>query len=182
MNRTHTRTLATLALLCAMEIILARFCVIWITNSIKITFEAIPILMAGILFGPAAGAVVGAVSDILGAGLLSGLGWLPVLTVTPTLLGLLAGLLRPIVWKNLSLPRLLPSLSPVLCWAVCSGLPGGSVPSTAPRCLPCWPFVFRCTVSSLCWIRSCSFSSAAAASSAAWDCGQSKPKKEGMLS
>ena len=105
MNRTHTRTLATLALLCAMEIILARFCVIWITNSIKITFEAIPILMAGILFGPAAGAVVGAVSDILGAGLLSGLGWLPVLTVTPTLLGLLAGLLCPIVWKNLSPPR-----------------------------------------------------------------------------
>lgn len=107
MNRTHTRTLATLALLCAMEIILARFCVIWITNSIKITFEAIPILTAGLLFGPVAGAVVGAVSDILGAGLLSGLGWLPVLTVTPTLLGLLAGLLRPLVWKHLSLPRLL---------------------------------------------------------------------------
>ena len=96
MNRTHTRTLATLALLCAMEIVLARFCVIWITNSIKITFEAIPILTA-----------VGAVSDILGAGLLSGLGWLPVLTVTPTLLGVMAGLLRPLVWKRLTLPRLL---------------------------------------------------------------------------
>ena len=107
MNRTHTRTLATLALLCAMEIVLARFCVIWITNSIKITFEAIPILTAGLLFGPVAGAVVGAVSDILGAGLLSGLGWLPVLTVTPTLLGVLAGLLRPLVWKRLTLPRLL---------------------------------------------------------------------------
>lgn len=66
MNRTHTRTMATLALLCAMEIVLARFCVIWITNSIKITFEAIPILTAGLLFGPVAGAVVGAVSDILG--------------------------------------------------------------------------------------------------------------------
>ena len=182
MNRTHTRTLATLALLCAMEIILARFCVIWITNSIKITFEAIPILMAGILFGPAAGAVVGAVSDILGAGLLSGLGWLPVLTVTPTLLGLLAGLLRPIVWKTLSLPRLLLVTVPgfvlgSMFWTTwwLSSLYG-------TRCLPCWPFVFRCTVSSLCWIRSCSFSSAAAASSAAWDCGQSKPKKEGMLS
>ena len=107
MNRTHTRTLATLALLCAMEIVLARFCVIWITNSIKITFEAIPILTAGLLFGPVAGAVVGAVSDILGAGLLSGLGWLPVLTVTPTLLGVMAGLLRPLVWKRLTLPRLL---------------------------------------------------------------------------
>ena len=62
MNRTHTRTLATLALLCAMEIVLARFCVIWITNSIKIT---------------------------------------------PTLLGVMAGLLRPLVWKRLTLPRLL---------------------------------------------------------------------------
>ena len=52
MNRTHTRTLATLALLCAMEIILARFCVIWITNSIKITFEAIPILRRRPAFRP----------------------------------------------------------------------------------------------------------------------------------
>lgn len=112
MNRTHTRTLVTLALLCAMEIVLARFCVIWITNSIKITFEAIPILMAGILFGPVAGAAVGAVSDIVGAGFLSGLGWMPVLTVTPTLMGLLAGLLRPLLWKRLSLPRLLAVTAP----------------------------------------------------------------------
>lgn len=112
MNRTHTRALAMLALLCAMEIILARFCVIWITNSVKITFEAIPIFLAGILFGPAAGAVVGAVSDILGAGFLSGLGWMPVLTVTPTLMGLLAGLLRPVLWKKRSLPRMLVVTAP----------------------------------------------------------------------
>lgn len=125
MNRTHTRTLATLALLCAMEIVLARFCVIWITNSIKITFEAIPILTAGLLFGPVAGAVVGAVSDILGAGLLSGLGWLPVLTVTPTLLGVMAGLLRPWSGNASPCPASCWSPAPASCWAVCSGPPGG---------------------------------------------------------
>ena len=181
MNRTHTRTLATLALLCAMEIILARFCVIWITNSIKITFEAIPILMAGILFGPAAGAVVGAVSDILGAYFPAWAGS-PCSPSPPPCWVCWPDCCAPSYGKISPCPDFFSSLSPVLCWAVCSGLPGGSVLSTAPRCLPCWPFVFRCTVSSLCWIRSCSFSSAAAASSAAWDCGQSKPKKEGMLS
>lgn len=114
MKLSHTRTLVTLALLCAMEIVLARFCVIWITNSIKITFEAIPILLAGILFGPVAGGLVGAASDILGAAFLSGLGWLPVLTVTPTLLGVCAGLLRPLLLgeKGVTLPRLLSVTCP----------------------------------------------------------------------
>lgn len=105
MKTRTTRTLVSLALLCAMEIILARFCVIWITHSIKITFEAIPILLAGILFGPVAGALVGAASDTLGAAFLSGLGWMPTLTVTPILLGALPGLLRPFLQKKPTLPR-----------------------------------------------------------------------------
>ena len=105
MKTRTTRTLVSLALLCAMEIVLARFCVIWITNSIKITFEAIPILLAGLLFGPLAGGLVGAASDILGAAFLSGLGWTPALTVTPILLGVLPGLLRPLLLKKSNLPR-----------------------------------------------------------------------------
>lgn len=112
MKKSPAHTLALLALLCAMEIVLARFCVIWITNSIKITFEAIPILLAGLLFGPIGGAVVGAASDILGAFFLSGLGWMPVLTVTPALMGLLTGLLRPLLRKKLTLPRLLSVNAP----------------------------------------------------------------------
>lgn len=124
MKNCTTRTLVSLALLCAMEIVLARFCVIWITNSIKITFEAIPILLAGLLFGPVAGALVGAASDILGAAFLSGLGWTPVLTVTPALLGLLAGLLRPILLKKPTLPRFFAVTAPgfvigSMIWTTC---------------------------------------------------------------
>lgn len=112
MRNNTTRTLVSLALLCAMEIVLARFCVIWITSSIKITFEAIPILLAGILFGPLAGALVGAASDILGSAFLSGLGWMPQLTVTPLLLGLLPGLLRRFVLKKPVLPRFIAVCAP----------------------------------------------------------------------
>lgn len=124
MKTRTTRTLVSLALLCAMEIILARFCVIWITNSIKITFEAIPILLAGLLFGPVAGALVGAASDILGSAFLSGLGWMPTLTLTPLLLGLLPGLLRPILLRKPTLPRLFAVTGPgfvlgSMIWTTC---------------------------------------------------------------
>ena len=107
-----TRTLVTLALLCAMQIVLARFCVIWITNSIRISFEAIPILVAGILFGPVAGALTGAVSDILGSAFLSGFGWMPQLTLTPLLLGLLPGLLRRFLLQKPNLPRFFAVCAP----------------------------------------------------------------------
>lgn len=124
MKTRTTRTLVSLALLCAMEIILARFCVIWITNSVKITFEAIPILLAGLLFGPVAGALVGAASDILGSAFLSGLGWMPALTVTPILLGVLPGLLRPILLKHPTMPRLFAVTFPgfilgSMLWTTC---------------------------------------------------------------
>lgn len=142
-NRT-TRTLVSLALLCAMEIVLARFCVIWITNSIKITFEAIPILLAGLLFGPVAGALVGAASDILGAAFLSGLGWMPVLTVTPLLLGLLPGLLRPFLLKKTTLPRFFAVTIPgfilgSMIWTTCwlSALYGTPLPALLAVRVPC---------------------------------------------
>ena len=54
--------------------------------------------MAGYFFGPIAGLMVGAVSDTVGC-LFSGYGWDPVLTVSPMLLGLFAGLLRPVLYR-----------------------------------------------------------------------------------
>ena len=47
---------------------------------------------------PIAGLMVGAVSDTVGC-LFSGYGWDPVLTVSPMLLGLFAGLLRPVLYR-----------------------------------------------------------------------------------
>ena len=107
----NTKSLVAASLLSAVSIILSRFCVIYFTDSLRLSFGNIPILITGFLFGPVAGALVGAVTDILGSALFSGFGWYPPLTVTPVLIGLIAGLFRPLVMKN---RRFLPILGSTL--------------------------------------------------------------------
>ena len=57
-----TRTLTTLAMLIAIEVILSRFLSINAWN-IKIGFGFVPVVIAAILYGPLAGGIVGALSD-----------------------------------------------------------------------------------------------------------------------
>jgi len=67
LNKTHVLT--QLALLLAMAVILSMLGVmlpIAGINGLKITFSYLPIMIAGFVFGPIAGALVGALSDILG--------------------------------------------------------------------------------------------------------------------
>ncbi len=96
-KHTATKTLVILSFFAALSIVLSRFCVIWITNSIRINFGNIPIILAGTFFGPIAGALVGMVSDIIGSSLLSGLGWYPPLTVSPMLMGIIPGIMAPLM-------------------------------------------------------------------------------------
>ncbi|MDO4552874.1 MAG: folate family ECF transporter S component [Bacillota bacterium] len=88
------KTLVTLALLVAINIILTRIFVIYITDFSRLDLGNVPIILAGLFFGPAAGAIAGAAADIFGSAVLSGRGWYPPLTVGPLLMGLIPGLLR----------------------------------------------------------------------------------------
>ena len=106
-----TRVLVLSALMAAMSIVLARFCVIWITPSVRISFGNIPIMLAGLLFGPLPGALVGAVADIVGAAALSPYGWYPPLTVGPVIMGLLSGFFRKPVRSE---PKYLKTLAMTL--------------------------------------------------------------------
>ena len=106
-----TRVLVLSALMAAMSIVLARFCVIWITPSVRISFGNIPIMLAGLLFGPLPGALVGAVADIVGAAALSPYGWYPPLTIGPVLMGLLSGFFRKPVRND---PKYLKTLAMTL--------------------------------------------------------------------
>lgn len=97
-GRMATRVVATCALLCALSVVFARFTTVMPSAISRFSIEAVPIALAGYFFGPIAGVMVGAVSDTVGC-LFSGYGWDPVLTVSPMLLGLFAGLLRPLLCK-----------------------------------------------------------------------------------
>ena len=86
-----TRTLTTLAMLIAIEVILSRFLSINAWN-IKIGFGFIPVVIAAILYGPLAGGIVGALSDFIGA-LLFPIGtYFPGFTLTSFLMGAVFGL------------------------------------------------------------------------------------------
>ncbi len=102
-----TRTLVSSALLSAMSIVFARLLVIWITPSVRISFGNIPIMMAGIMFGPVAGILVGAVADTVGAAFLSPYGWYAPLTVGPMLAGLIPALLRSQILRKTNYLRVL---------------------------------------------------------------------------
>lgn len=84
----------------AVSIILARFLGFYLTESLRLSFEYFSIILAGICFGPVAGAIVGGLSDFLGATIISGLGFYPPLLLSPVFAGLISGLLAKYVFHN----------------------------------------------------------------------------------
>ena len=112
-GRNTTRMLVTMALLSAIEVVLARFIVPMPNPTMRFSIEAVPIIVAGYLFGPVSGAIVGLVGDAVGC-LFSGYGYNPLFAVPPMLIGLCAGLMRPMLYKKVSYLRILASFLPAV--------------------------------------------------------------------
>ena len=90
-NIFSTHNLVMMAALAAMQIILARFFGIQASDTLRISFESIPVILAGLWLGPVPGMLVGLVADTLGT-LMQGLVWFPPLALNPVMEGLVAGL------------------------------------------------------------------------------------------
>lgn len=101
----HLSTLVFCALLAAMTMIFKRFAVVNL-DWFRISLENTPVLLSGILFGPIAGLITGAVGDILGC-FYCGFGINPVITLGMALVGGLCGLICRITPKWNRLPRLI---------------------------------------------------------------------------
>lgn len=109
-NRTMTtRTLAYCALLAALSVILARLIIPMPDSSTRFSIEAVPIYLAGMLFGPLAGGLVGFSADAVGT-LFSGYGFNPLFCVPPILYGVFGGVFRHYLSKKVSLLRLIIGL------------------------------------------------------------------------
>ncbi|EKC69810.1 conserved hypothetical protein, membrane, partial [human gut metagenome] len=92
----NVRILATSALLAAISVVLARLIIPMPNETTRFSLEAVPIFIAGMLFGPIPGALVGFVADFVGC-LFSGYGYNPMFCIPPILYGLSAGLFRPML-------------------------------------------------------------------------------------
>ena len=85
------RAMVVCAMLTATAVVLDRFVPVVFTDSLKITLTFIPVLVAAILYGPAGGAIVWGLADLLGALLFPRGVYFPGFTVTAALKGALFG-------------------------------------------------------------------------------------------
>ena len=86
-----TRNLTLMAALIAIQIILARFFSIQ-TDTLRLSFEIIPVILAGMWMGPVCGAIVAVTADILGT-IIQGYGaWFPPLVLGPLSTGIRSSL------------------------------------------------------------------------------------------
>ena len=113
MRKTTTKMLVALALLSAIGVILARFIVPMPNPYMRFSIEAVPVIVAGFLYGPVPGALVGFVADFVGC-LFSSYGYNPVFSLPPILIGVCAGLMRPLIIKKVSYLRILASFAPAV--------------------------------------------------------------------
>lgn len=114
----NTYALTVCALLTALSVILARLLTIIPSEISRFSLEAVPILLAGLLFGPVPGAAVGFAADFIGC-LFSPFGYNPIFCLPPILYGLWAGLLRGYVWTRPTVWRVALAVFPAaLCGSV----------------------------------------------------------------
>lgn len=116
--KTNTQKLAGSALLAAISVVLARLIIPMPSEVTRFSVEAVPVFLAGLLYGPVYGAMVGFSADAVGC-LFSPYGYNPIFCLPPILYGLFGGLLRLLLRERLSVRKIaLGFLPPVAIGSV----------------------------------------------------------------
>ncbi|MDZ7671485.1 MAG: folate family ECF transporter S component [Halanaerobiales bacterium] len=100
----NTRKLVFLSLLTALGIVLTRFLSLRLplfgVEGIRIGIGSLPMIFAGMVFGPVAGGLVGAVTDVVGFWISPMGAYMPHFTFTAFLTGFIPGFLMIYVFKS----------------------------------------------------------------------------------
>ena len=97
------RSLTVAAMLTAISIVIGIFCKNFLDfgGVFRITFESLPIILSGIIFGPVAAGIVGAVSDILSYMLSTqSFAISPIITLGAASVGMVSGLVSHYIIKK----------------------------------------------------------------------------------
>lgn len=104
MKKISTRQLVYLAFLVSLNVVLTRIASIRIPlggiDGIRIGFGDFPVIFAGLLFGPAAGGIVGTVGDLVGYYINPMGAYMPHFTLTSALTGIIPAALLSFTKKN----------------------------------------------------------------------------------
>lgn len=90
--------LVSAALLAALSIVLGKYLAIRVGDTLRFSFENLPILLAGMAFGPVTGVLVAVGADLIGC-LMVGYAVNPLITLGGAFIGLLGGVLYRLLSK-----------------------------------------------------------------------------------
>jgi len=93
------KQLVVSALLCAISVIFGKLPAIDLSSVLRISFENLPIILAGFAYGPLIGGFVGGVADVLGC-LLKGYAINPIITLGAVSVGAIAGVVSFLLFKR----------------------------------------------------------------------------------
>lgn len=113
------------AFLTAASIVLGKYLAVNLSDVLRFSFENLPIILAGIAFGPIAGAAVGTVADLLGC-VLVGYGINPLVMIGAATIGATAGVFRFFFNKSGGVSLLLK----IICAEILAHLIGSVVVKT----------------------------------------------------
>jgi ECF transporter S component (folate family) len=99
-NLSNTKVLAVSALFAAISIVCGKFLAFNVGDTLRFSFENLPIIIISIFFGPLSGMLCGVVADLLGC-LLRGYAINPILTLASAYIGFSAGIYFQI-FKNIN--------------------------------------------------------------------------------
>ena len=105
----HLRVLASASFLVALSIVCGKYLAIPVGTVMRFSFENLPILLAGMMLGPAMGVLTGVVADLLGC-ILVGYAINPAVTLGAAAIGLLGGLCYRLFAKLPRFPQILISV------------------------------------------------------------------------
>lgn len=98
---TTTKMIATLGLFTALSVAIGWICKTYLTlGALRLTFENIPIILASMIYGPIAGAVVAAVSDTVSCLTSPNPALNPIITLGAISIGVISGLISRYIFKH----------------------------------------------------------------------------------
>ena len=106
----HLHALVFSAFLAAMSIVFGKYLAIPVGPVLRFSFENLPVILGGVLFGPVAGLLIGTVADLFGC-VLVGYAINPIVTLGAAAVGLCSGLCFRICSRFPLLPRLLVAVT-----------------------------------------------------------------------
>lgn len=95
----NLKVMVCAALLTAISIVLGKYLAVNPTIFIRVSFENLPILMAGMFFGPLVGGVVGAAADLIGC-FMVGYSINPIITLGAALIGVISGTISTFAFRK----------------------------------------------------------------------------------